>query len=347
MKRIFCALLAVAMLFSLTACGQTIQTEEKPSGATRTFTDSVGRQVEIPEHIEGIIPSGNMAMMFLWPLAADKLVSVADKLTPEQMEYMGHRTDELPETGNLYKTGGTMNIEEVASLHADIMIDFGEPKANIASDLDELQALLGIPCVFIEGSLDTSADSYRMLGELLGMEEQAEPLAQYIEAVLDKVNTVMETAEKKSAVIFNGTDGLGCVVAGTYFDEVWSYMVQNAAVTEDAQMYSATSINFEQLAAWDPEYIFYYNGADPASAVDEAAWTSLRAVREGKCLEVPRLPYYLVYPPTVNRYLAMIWLGCTVYPELFDWDLRAETEKFYSLFYNCTLTDELYEKLMG
>jgi iron complex transport system substrate-binding protein len=86
-------------------------------------------------------------------------------------------------------------------------------------------------------------------------------------------------------------------------------------------MYAATGIDLEQLANWDPEYIFFYNSADPETLVDSAAWSQLSAVRNGKYYSIPSGPYSFVSPPSINRYLGMIYIAKTVYPDLFDWDL--------------------------
>ena len=57
----------------------------------------------------------------------------------------------------------------MAASGTQILIDTGELKDNIAEDLDTLQEQLGIPVVMIETTMDTYADAYEMLGELLGM----------------------------------------------------------------------------------------------------------------------------------------------------------------------------------
>lgn len=334
--------LTVLAVFLLTGTGLCHAEEE-----TRIFTDSAGRQVEVPAQIRSIIPSGNMAQMFLWPLASDRLASVAQPLTKEQEIYLGDSTEGLPETGNLYMTGSQLNIEEVASVKPDIIIDFGEAKETIAEDLDNLQNLLGIPCVFIGGGLESSADSYRMLGELLGMEEEEGELAAYIETVTDTVQEVFKTADKKECVVLNGTDGLGCVASGTYFDEIWAYMMKNAAQTDGAQMYAATTIDLEQLANWDPEYLFFYNSQDPEEIIEESVWKELTAVKNGNYYEVPGLPYSFVSPPTVNRYLAAVWIAGIVYPDEFEWDTEEMIKEYYRLFYHYDLSDREYEEIIS
>ncbi len=366
MKKIISLLLTLVMLFSLCACGAKQESEPEKTVApeqqeesektdapaeakkeTKLFVDSAGREVEVPVNIERIIPSGGMALMFVWPLAGDKLVSVDHKLSDIQTKYLGHGADDLPETGNLYRVGEELNIEEVASLDADIIIDFGEAKEDISKDLDYLQDLLGVPCVFISGTLENSADSYRMLGELLGKDEQAEEIAKYIENLVDTVHKVFETTEKKNAVILNGADALGCVASGTYFDEIWAFMLNNIAVVDESQMYASTGIDFEQLANWDPEYLFFYGSNDPEKIVDADSWQELSAVKNGKYYNVPIGPYGYVTPPSVNRYLAIIWISEVVYPGVFPWDAKEMTKEFYDLFYHYDLSDEEYTEITG
>lgn len=49
-KKLSALLLAVVMIFSLAACGS--KTPKTDSNATRIFTDSTGREVEVPAQID-------------------------------------------------------------------------------------------------------------------------------------------------------------------------------------------------------------------------------------------------------------------------------------------------------
>ena len=44
-------------------------------------------------------------------------------------------------------------------------------------------------------------------------------------------------------------------------------------------------------------------------------------------------------PPSVQRYLGMIWLPVVLYPEYCDYDVKAEILEYYRLFYGCELSD--------
>ena len=50
-------------------------------------------------------------------------------------------------------------------------------------------------------------------------------------------------------------------------------------------------------------------------------------------------------PPSVQRYLALIWLTAQLYPQYCDYDVKAEVMEYYRLFYGCQLTDEQYDTL--
>ena len=70
------------------------------------------------------------------------------------------------------------NKEAVLSVNPQVIIDVGEKKATIVEDMDQIQASLGIPVIFIEARLDNTDEAYRTLGKILGREEEVagEPL---------------------------------------------------------------------------------------------------------------------------------------------------------------------------
>lgn len=320
--------------------------ETEDAADTYMFTDSAGREVEIPKDLQRILPSGSLAQTFMWPLAADRIVSTNEAYTDEQLRYIGEQYRDLPVTGNLYQTGSELNIEEVASLNAQIIIDFGEPKDSIVEDLDNLQELLGIPCIFIEGSFSNTADAYRTLGGLLNMEKEAEEIAQYIEKIMDTTAQVFSGTEKKNLVFCNSSDGLGCIAKGTYFDEIWSYMGNNVAEVNDAQNYWFSTVNMEQLQIWDPEFIFFYSQDAYDAAMNDPMWSGLQAVQKGNCFTIPTQPIDFCFSPSVNRYMGIMWLAELMYPDEFDWDVKEEIFNYYKMFYHCDMTEELYNDLM-
>ena len=76
-------------------------------------------------------------------------------------------------------------------------------------------------------------------------------------------------------------------------------------------------------------------------------WELLDAVKKGRVYNTPCFPYnWLDMPPSVNRIIGIRWLGNLLYPEYFQYDIRAETKEFYSLFYQKELTKEELDSLL-
>ena len=48
---------------------------------------------------------------------------------------------------------------------------------------------------------------------------------------------------------------------------------------------------------------------------------------------------------SVNRYIGMIWLSELLYPDAFNYDLLAETQRYYQLFYHYDLSEEQFNQL--
>ena len=346
MKKALSFILALVMVLSFMG-GSISALAAEETGDTWIFTDSVGREVEVPRDIQRILPSGGMARDFIWPLAADRIISTDEPFTEEALVYLGEQYADLPITGDLYQTGSELNIEEVASLNPQIIIDFGEPKASIKEDLDALQELLGIPCVFIEGSFTNTADAYRMLGQLLNLPEEAEEIALFIENIMDTTAEVFSRVDKRTLAFVNTSYGLGCIARGTYFDEIWSYMGENVTVVDEAQMYWFSTVSLEQLQIWDPEFLFFFSVDAYETAISDPAWSELQAVKSGNCYTIPTEPVDFCFSPSVNRYMGIMWLAEIMYPDEFDWNIKDCVFDYYKMFYHCDMTDELYEQLMA
>ena len=61
---------------------------EAESGAI-TFTDDLGRTVELPAQIDKICPSGFTAQQVLLTMAPDKMVGLAQELNDDQLKIFG------------------------------------------------------------------------------------------------------------------------------------------------------------------------------------------------------------------------------------------------------------------
>ena len=316
----------------------------------RVFTDSVGREVTLPEKIERIAVSGPLAQMVLFSLAPDQMVGIATEWDKTAAEYLDTEYYNLPVLGQLYGgKGGELNLEELLKADPQVVIDVGEPKGSIVEDLDALQEQTGIPFVHVTMTLSDMPEAYEMLGELLGLQEEAAERAAYCKTVYEEISGKAASLEKKSLLLLTGEEGLNVIAKGSYHAEVIDLLADNLAVLEDpSSKGTGNEVDFEQILNWNPEVILF----TPDSAYDKIAmlpeWQELDAVRNGTYYEIPFGPHnWMGFYPSVQRCLGMQWMLTLLYPEEADFDLHERVAEYYRLFYHCELTREQYDALVA
>ena len=316
---------------------------------TFTFMDSVGRQVELPKNIEKIAVSGPLAQIAVFALAPDKLVGVASAWDESAKQYVGEKYYNLPELGQLYGGKGELNLETLLASGAQVVIDVGEPKDTVVEDLDGLQEQTGIPFVHITATTETMGDAYRMLGQLLNMPAEAEALAAYCETTYSRTIEIASSVEKANLLYCLGDAGLNVIAQGSYHAEVIDLLSNNLAVVDEpSSKGSGNEVDMEQILVWNPDVILFAPGSVFATVGDDATWQQANAIKNGTYYEVPFGPYnWMGFPPSVQRYLGMMWMAQLLYPETAQYDLFAEVQNYFQLFYHSDITQEQYDALIA
>ncbi|NLJ60962.1 MAG: ABC transporter substrate-binding protein [Firmicutes bacterium] len=356
-KKTFALVVAVCLSLVLSvaaACGNSSLNQFAAASGPKTisFTDSAGRQVEVPAEITRIVPSGAMAQMVLFPLAPDMLVGLSSKWDADAKQYLETKYYDLPVLGQFYGKGTTLNLEEIAKVDPQVIIDIGEAKSSIVKDMDGITEQVGIPAVHIGATLHTMGDAYRMLGRLLGREKEAEVLAEYCEEIYSRTQDIMREVGddgKVNLIYCTGGDGLNVIARGAFHAELLDMVSNNVAVVEDiSSKGTGNPVDMEQILLWDPDVIIFAPESYYSSAGEDKVWQQLTAIKNGNYYEVPMGPYnWMGFPPSVNRYLGMIWITQLLYPDKVEYDAYEEVAKYYKLFYHCDLTKDQYEALVA
>ena len=322
--------------------------------AVRTFTDSVGRKVQIPQTINRIAPSGPMAQIFLFTLVPDRFVGWSGKPAPELMPYLSQSMRNLPVFGQFYGSSSTLNMEALISARPDLIIDIGERKPSIVRDIDDVQNRTGIPTVFIEaGSFDSYGKTYRDLGRLLKTEDQAEELAQFSESTVAYFKNLRDqlARERRTVRLYYGEDpsGLMTIASGSLHSQTIEFAgLVNVADLANKGGSGRNQVSMEQLLLWDPDLILLTNGAQASELQKDSLFRQLRAVQQGKVYDIPVEPYnWVARPPSVNRLIGLYWVAHLAYPNLVDRrTLENKLREFYSLFYHTSLSDADLRRLI-
>jgi len=346
-KRLLCIFLLLSLL--LCSCGQA---ERESAARSCEFTDSTGRTVTVPDEITRIAITGPLSQIYILPLAGDLLVGVSNAYAEDAEIYLPSYIFEKTEIGQLYGGKGEMDLEALLAAAPEIVIDIGEPKKTTADDLTALTEQTGIPFIHIDATVATAADAYRTLGKLLNREQKAEELANWCEKTYSSISAMMEKVEadkaRKTLLYCLGDKGVNVIAQGSFHAETIDMMSENLAVVEDVVSSGAgNEVDLEQILLWNPDVIIFAPDSCYETIAGKSQWESIAAIENGNYYKTPYGPYgWLSSPPAVQRYLVMLWLGQLLYPEYTEYDLQEEVTAYYKLFYDCDLTNEMYQALM-
>ena len=331
------------------------QDATQETAETREITDMAGRKVTVPaaENIESVFSAGPVAAIFLYMVVPDKLLGWNYELNDVEKSIILDKYQDLPNFG----MGDAVNYEAVIAANPTIAINSGKINDAMVSDCDALSESLGIPVVAVDNELNNSAEAFRFMGELLGVEDHAEELAQYAEQVFTDINALSDIPEEKKVSVYfgNGEDSLETAPRGSQHAQIFD--VINAVNVADLELGdgSRVQISAEQLLAWDPDVIVV-NGEPKADKSGNSAaedilsnpdYASLKAVQDQKVYGTPNAPFSWVdRPPGPNRLIGMRWFSALIYPEYIKCDINEEIHKFFDLFYHVDLSDEQLENVL-
>lgn len=331
------------------------QTETQETGETREITDMAGRKVTVPaaEDIESVFSTGPVAAIFMYMVAPDKLLGWNYELNDVEKSIILEKYHDLPNFG----MGDAINYEAVIAANPIIALNCGKINDAMVSDCDALSKSLGIPVIAVDNELNNSAEAFRFMGELLGVEDHAEELAEYSEKIFTDIASLADIPEDEKVSVYfgNGEDSLETAPRGSQHAQILDAVnVTNVADLELGDG-SRVQISAEQLLAWNPDVIVV-NGEPKADKSGNSAaedilsnpdYASLKAVQDNKVYGTPNAPFSWVDRPAgPNRLIGMRWLSAVVYPEYIKCDVNEEIREFFNLFYHVDLSDEQLENVL-
>lgn len=331
------------------------QTETQETGETREITDMAGRKVTVPaaEDIESVFSTGPVAAIFMYMVAPDKLLGWNYELNDVEKSIILEKYHDLLNFG----MGDAINYEAVIAANPTIALNCGKINDAMVSDCDALSKSLGIPVIAVDNELNNSAEAFRFMGELLGVEDHAEELAEYSEKIFTDIASLADIPEDEKVSVYfgNGEDSLETAPRGSQHAQILDAVnVTNVADLELGDG-SRVQISAEQLLAWNPDVIVV-NGEPKADKSGNSAaedilsnpdYASLKAVQDNKVYGTPNAPFSWVDRPAgPNRLIGMRWLSAVVYPEYIKCDVNEEIREFFNLFYHVDLSDEQLENVL-
>lgn len=340
-------LLVVGALSGCASSGEQTDGSEPKSeqSETRTVTDAVGREVEIPSNVEKIVPLGNTPRMIVYLGLAENVVGVGgmqrDNITP--LTAYAYATKDtwanLPIVGTDAAGATDYYPEQIISVQPDVIL------CTYTAELaDEIQDKAGIPTISVpQGTLyqEDYKQAFRIIGEVCGAEDRAEEVIAYIDdslADLNKRTADFSDKEKPSvlgaAATFKGAHG----IEGVYVDYPVFSAINADNVADDAPITGdsmAVIVDKEQILGWNPDIIFLDAGnvnlVKEDLATNQDFYEKLSAYNSGKIYQYPNSTSYYsnVEVPIANSY----YVGSLLYPEQFkDVDVEKKASEIFEFF---------------
>jgi iron complex transport system substrate-binding protein len=320
-----------------------------PQGArAATVTDSAGRSVPVPGRVERVFPAGPPAAIMLYTLEPDLLLGWPRANRAEEREFLLPDIGSRPEVGRITGRGNTANLEAVLGLKPDLILDVGYVTDTYVSLADRVQEQTGISYALLDGRFESTATSYRLLGDLIGRRADAEVLARYTEQTIETITKriAVVSKENRPRIYFaRGPRGLETGLGGSITVETIEFLAQNVAGETRGGL---ANVSIEQVLVWNPEVIVTIDRDFAAKVYDDPAWATVAAVRARRVHLSPKLPFgWVDFPPSVNRLIGLWWLAKILYPNLFPEDLRPLTREFYEKFYHVRVTDQQIDRVLA
>ncbi len=345
---------ALAILMIASACSPTVvESEAQPTSegaiaseadSSFTITDALGRELDFEQPPQRVVIAGRASALlanalYLFPEASQRIVGIENRsqsASPILPVIDPNSSDKI----FFEKNAGP---EQIAPAQPDVVI----LKSYMAESLGEPLEVLGITVVYLD--LETPEQFFRdieTLGKLFGNSKRAGEVQSYYQQRLDDIQQRTDSiaeAQKPSVLIIQYSDKGGDVAfkvpPASWLQTTMVELVGGTPIwTEASETGGWAIVNFEQIAAWNPDqiYVIYYPGdASPITEhlKSDPKWQAIQAVQQDQLFAFPG-DFLSWDQPDTRWILGLSWLFTKVQPELADGiDIMKEVNQFYEQLY--------------
>lgn len=279
-KRLIPLLLALCMVFTLTACGEQQSDAQTDADGGVTITDMKGREITLDKPAEKIVALTASDCEILYAIGAgDKLVGRG-----AYCDYPAEVLD-IPAV----ESGADTNLEQIIALEPDVLLmsDMAQTDEQVA----QLEAA-GIRVVVSEATdIDGVYTAIEMIGALMGKEDNAKTVIENMKKTFADVQD-KATGDGSETIYFEVSPlqwGLWTAGANTFMDEI-ATMLGLTNCFADVEGWG--EISEEQVLQRDPDYIvtitmYYGEGPTPEEEIlSRAGWENVTAVKNQAILNL-------------------------------------------------------------
>ena len=346
LKRGLALLMAMTLMFSLTACGTKPNTENQPAGSsatvnesTITLTDQAGREVKLDKPAETLVSCYYITTYATMALGiSDRVVGLEKKAETRPIYSMA-----APEL--LKKTPvGTLkefNVEATAELKPDLVL-MPMKLSEYADTLTEL----GIPVLVVNPeSQEQMEEMLVLIAKACGVEENAEKLLDYYDKQLDKMENLTEDTKEPNVYMAGNSSYLTTAPGAMYQSDVID-LAGGENVAEDLEGDYWVDVSYETILKANPEVIILPGNAEytKEDILNDKNLSDVTAVKNGAVYQMPqKLEEW--DSPIPSGVLGVMWLTSVLHEDVYPFsEFQKDAADYYTTFYGFTVDNNLITK---
>lgn len=256
---------------------------------------------------------------------------------PEDLKFMPKNLHNLPILGGYMGGGGTPSFEKIIALSPDIIF-FSDTTPN---HLIIPYQNLGIKTYKVHSqSLDEISQTITLYGEVLGIQERAKKLNEFISQTQQILSSLYPSIKSRPKVYFaQGYEGLQtqCSNPNDPLDLAYKIGGENIIIcTNTNNPNQRLNINFETLLTLNPDIIFVRELQlfKQLTTNSTGSFKHLKAIRNHQVFYAPSTPSnWLMRPASIMQSIGFIWAFSKTQPSLLS-EQQAQNiaQQFFELF---------------
>jgi len=308
--------------------------------------DQTGAIVQIVQPVERLASVYGAGTFYVYTLGASERLEMAWYIGVKGLAKASEAMFRLEPQLEQILAFGDPNVEEMVARDVQLILVDGSRHAAFADQMAEL----GVPVLqYLVETPEQLKEAVLLTGRALGREalEQAGAFVADYDRLFAAVASDLEqiSSDERIRVLFVGTDPLK-VASGEMYQTRLIEAAGGVSVSQALPGYW-NEVNLEQILLWNPEVILIppYGPVMPADILENADWTAIEAVQQGRVHRMPRV-IAPIDTPVPESLLGVAWMADVFYPDQIHIDVASEIDRFYAAYYDYDLTEEELERLI-
>lgn len=294
-----------------------------------TVTDQAGREVTIEAEPQRLVSGYYISTSLLIALdQTDKLVGIEAKADSRPIYSLSApQLLELPNVGSAKE----FDLEGCAALEPDLVI----LPLKLADAAETLEGL-GIPVILINPEdQELLTETIALVGAATGSTDAADALLAFADDEAAELEAMMADVERPTVYLAGNSDLLSTAGSAMYQSD----MIRLAGADNVAADLTDTywvDVDYEQILAWDPDWIVLASDASYTceDVLADEALAACTAVQQGNVVQLPD-DAEAWDSPVPSGILGSVWLAARLHPDVMSTeDADALIGEYYDTFYH-------------